>query len=163
GGDVTASFPATASGTDADLKLLQDVNGNGQVDLSDVLDASTSTGVTGESVSRTNLAPGTYYVAVLRVAGTPAYQLALTAGTSGTVLRDDRPMALTGDASSTIEYIGRDDPADFYTVAVGGPLQLNVFLSLFGQPFTLTVGRDANANGVVDPFETLLQRTIDSA
>jgi len=165
GGDVTASFPATALGTDVDLQLIQDKNGNGVVEplLGEVLDLSNNTGPTGESVSRTNLAAGTYYVAVLWVAGTPAYQMNLTADTAGNTLRDDRPMALTGDASDTIEYIGPDDTADFYTVQVVAPIQLNVFLSLFGRPFTLTVGRDANANGVVDPGETLFQKTIATA
>lgn len=165
GGDVTASFPATALGTDVDLQLIQDKNGNGVVEplLGEVLDLSNNTGPIGESVSRTNLAAGTYYVAVLWVAGTPAYQMSLTADTAGNTLADDRRMALSGNAASTIEYIGPDDTADFYTVQVAGPIQLNVFLSLFGRSFTLTVGRDANANGVVDPGETLLQNKIATA
>jgi hypothetical protein len=89
--------------------------------------------------------------------------MTLTADTAGSTLSDDRRMGLTGDAASTIEYIGPDDAADFYTVQVGAPLQLNVFLSLFGRSFTLTVGRDANANGVVDAGETLLQNRIATA
>src|SRR5262245_46022282 len=39
-GTITALFPATASGTDADLQLVRDANNNGAVDTGEVLASS---------------------------------------------------------------------------------------------------------------------------
>lgn len=161
-GTITASFPATAAGTDADLQLIQDINGNGIVDSGEILASGKRIGNAGESITRT-VAAGTYFVRVLQVAGSPAYHMTLTVDTAGNTLKTALPMGLSGDSASTIEFIGPGDTADFYKLSIASPLQLNVFFSLFSEPFTVTIGRDANANFIVDPGETLLTRTIASA
>lgn len=158
-GTITASFPATALNTDADLQLIQDVNVNGIVDSGEILAASARRSNGGESISRA-VAPGTYFVRVLQVAGNPAYHMTLTVDTAGNTLATALPMGLSGDAASTIEFIGPGDAVDFYKVSIGSAQQLNVFFSLFSEPFTMTIARDANGNGVVDPGETLLTKTI---
>lgn len=162
-GTISASFPDTALNTDADLALIQDVNGNGTVDAGDILVSSaTNRSNAGEGFSRA-VAAGTYYVRVLQRAGSPAYDMTLTVDTAGNTPATALAMGLSGNAASTIEFIGPGDAADFYKVSVAAPLQLNVFFSLFGEPFTVTIGQDPNGDGLIDRTEALLTKTIATA
>jgi len=150
-------LPATASGTDANLVLLQEVNLNGQI-AGKILATSATKGI-AESIAQT-VAPGTYYINVIDALGTPAYHLTLAVDTAGGSLKQARVMGLSGDASSTFEFVGPGDAADFYRLETLKPLQLNVFMSFLSAPLTLSVIRDTNENFVVDPGETLFQKTI---
>jgi Bacterial pre-peptidase C-terminal domain len=162
-GTITASFGATALNTDADLQLIQDVNNNGRVDVGEILDSSITRSNAGESISLASAAAGTYFVRVLQVAGSPAYKMALTVDTAGNTPATARSMGLSGDAASTIEFIGPGDTVDFYKLSIASPLQLNAFFSLFGEAFTVTVGQDPNGDRVIDRTEALLTRTIATA
>lgn len=161
-GRVTASFPATATG-DADLQIIYDFDQDGTIDSSDILDSSANRKNAGESVSFSGLAGSTYFVRVLEFGGSPAYHLTLAIDTAVDFLSAARPMGLSGDAASTIEFVGPGDPTDIYKVSIANPLQLNLFFSLFGEAFTVTVGQDPNGNGVIDRDEALLTRTIATA
>jgi hypothetical protein len=162
-GTITASFPSTGIGSDPDLQLIQDANGNGVIDSGEILASGTHLILGGVSLSRT-VAAGTYYLNVKWVPrATTTYHLTLTADTAGGSPRQARGMGLSGDAAGTIEFVGPGDSADFYALNIPGPLQLNIFTSLFGEPFTLSVIRDANGNNIVDPGETLFQKTIATA
>lgn len=158
-GTITASFPLLPNGTDATLQLIHDENGNGDIDPFDILVTSATRGNTGESIMRI-LAAGTYYVRVLQVVGSLAYQLTLTSDIAGNSLPKALTMGLSGAAASTVEFIGPGDSADFFRVFVPGSLQLNLFFSLFSEPFTVSIGRDGNDNGGVDPGETIFTKRI---
>jgi hypothetical protein len=162
-GTVTASFPDTAVNTDADLDLIQDINGNGVVESNEILDASATFKTNaGEFVSHA-VAAGTYYVRVAQRIGSPAYQMTLAVDTAGNTSATARGMGLSGDAADTIEFVGPGDAADFYKLSIAVPLQLNAFFSLFGEPFTVTIGQDANGNGLIDRGEALLTKTVATA
>lgn len=159
-GTITASFPSTGSGTDPDLQLIQDVNGNGGIDNGDILVSGTHLSQGGVSLSRT-VAAGTYYLNVKWVAQTPTYDLTLAVDTAGGSPKQARSMGLSGDAAETQEFVGRSDAADFYALTIPSPLQLNIlFTALVGDAVALSVIGDANGNNAIDPGETLLQKTI---
>src|SRR5262249_44557813 len=48
----------------------------------------------------------------------------------------------------------------FYKIVIPGPLRLHVFLSLFGQPLTLTVGHDVNNDNALTGSEILSQGLV---
>lgn len=156
-GTITASFPATAINTDADLVLLDSIG--------KPVTSSITKGNAGEFLSRSSPA-GTYYLVVQRVAGSPAYNVTLGVDTAGSSPNFARFIDISGDISrptaSTIESIGAEDQVDFYKVVVAGPLRLHVFLSLFGQPLMLTVGHDVNNDNVLTGSEILLQNIVSS-
>lgn len=159
-GTITASFPSTGSGSDPDLQLIQDADGDGAIDSRDILVSGTHLSQGGVSLSRT-VPAGTYYLNVKWVAQTPTYDLTLTADTAGGSPRQARSMGLSGDAAETQEFVGPGDAADFYALSIPSPLQLNIlFTALVGDPVVLSVIGDANGNNVIDPGETLLQKTI---
>lgn len=162
-GTITASFGATALGTDADLQLIRNVNGNDTIEANEILDSSSKRSPAGESVTLVDAAAADYFVRVARIAGSPAYHMTLAVDTAGSSPGDARTMGLSGASADTIEFVGPPDPSDFYQLNVPSPLQLNVFFSLFGDALTMIVGQDANGNGSVDPGEAFVTRSIARA
>ncbi len=162
-GTITASFPSTDSGTDPDLQLIQDADGEGAIDSRDILVSGTHLSQGGVSLSRT-VAAGTYYLNVKWVAQTPTYDLTLAVDTAGGSPKQARSMGLSGDAAETLEFVGPGDAADFYALSIPSPLHLNIlFTSRVGDAMALSVIGDANGNNVIDPGETLLQKAIASS
>ncbi|MEG4214506.1 S8 family serine peptidase [Microcoleus sp. Pol14C6] len=65
---------------DADVKLIQDRNGNGVVDFGETIDYSLESGIVPDVINVPNLAPGTYYVQVSSFLGNSTnYNLNLSA------------------------------------------------------------------------------------
>lgn len=158
---VRASFPATATGTNANLFLIQDKNGNGAIDDGDNLASSTNPFSTGESLTQ-RLAAGTYFVGVFRLAETPTYHLALSADTAGSDPRTSRAMGLAGTTSVTTEFIDPNDPVDIFQVDINTAVQLNIFLANLDAKLLVTVAHDSNGDGKLESEESLLERTIVS-
>jgi len=59
----------------ADIRLVQDRNNNGQIEPEEIIAIAAATGASPEQISQSNLAPGTYYVWVSQTQGNTAYQL----------------------------------------------------------------------------------------
>ena len=66
----------TGLSSDADLRVIQDINNNGLVDSGDVIRTSTSGGSLSESISDINLS-GDYFVQVYQFSGDTSYTLTL--------------------------------------------------------------------------------------
>lgn len=151
-GTLTASFGNTAIGTDADMELIRDFNGNEKVDAGEVLLSSAKVGNSGESITFGPGAPiGPYFIRVLQARGTPVYHLTLTFDSAGNSTSAARNLDISGGLE-LLEYVGPGDATDFYRVSVLSAVQLNVSTSLLGDALSLTVLSDAG--------EVLLQRSI---
>lgn len=61
----------------ADIRLVQDGNNNGQIEPEEIIAIAAATGASPEQINQSNLAPGTYYVWVSPTQGNTAYQLNL--------------------------------------------------------------------------------------
>ncbi|NER39211.1 MAG: hypothetical protein F6J93_35545 [Oscillatoria sp. SIO1A7] len=77
----TSGFTADLDGltSNADIELIQDFNGNGQIDDDDVINSDPQTGTNSESIAVSELDAGTYFVRVFQVEGSTDYDLTLIA------------------------------------------------------------------------------------
>ncbi len=73
--DVTVLLDGLTA--NADLRLIQDINNNGQVEPNEVLAIAAAGGSSAEQLGHRNLGPGTYYVWVSQTQGNTAYELNL--------------------------------------------------------------------------------------
>jgi hypothetical protein len=149
-GVLKASFPATASGTDANMQLL---SSSGAVILT-----SARAGNVGESI-QTKAAAGTYFVRISRGAGSPNYSLTLSLDTAGPVPTNARVLGAT---ASTGEFVGADDARDTFKIHLNSPQQLTITLSNLTAAVDLSVASDANQNDLFDPSEITHLQTVSS-
>lgn len=158
---LSAVFPATAINTNANMQLFRDSNNDNMLNAGDALVASSlNTGNAAESIQVPGLSPAQYFVRILRVAGTPQYDLKLNVDYAGSNTLTARQMALSGDDASTIEFVGPGDTLDLYRIDVNSPTQLNIFLSFISDFAILFVGPDSNHNLAIDSSERLLSTLI---
>lgn len=73
--DVTVLLDGLTA--NADIRLIQDMNNNGQVEENEILAIAAAVGATPEQLSQRNLAPGNYYLWVSQTQGNTAYELNL--------------------------------------------------------------------------------------
>lgn len=64
---------------DADLELIQDLNGNGSIGFDDVFASSTELGTSAETININTLAAGTYFLRISQFEGDTNYTLTLSA------------------------------------------------------------------------------------
>ncbi|NDJ19597.1 FG-GAP-like repeat-containing protein [Myxacorys almedinensis] len=98
-------FTASLTGLtgDADIKLIQDINGNGAIDTGEVLAYQWERGTTSESLRRF-LDPGAYYVQVLSY-GTQASAYSLSTDFSAAA-QDDQKFSINLSFSTGLEGLG---------------------------------------------------------
>lgn len=167
---------------DADLYLLQDINGNGQIDADgrseegEVVNFSDEPETTSETISDF-LEAGTYYVTVEQFQGNTDYSLNLT--TEAIVVAEDgnETIAQGGDLGpirddmgglnpmTFSDRVGDNDPIDYYTFRIFDPpnlpnveqprVDLDVRLEMRGGNADLRVILDENGNGEVDEEEVV--------
>ncbi len=71
GGTTNLNLSLNNLTANADMRLIFDANNNGVFDVGEEITNSTNSGSTSETISRSGLAAGTYYVNVYRVGSTP--------------------------------------------------------------------------------------------
>src|SRR5262245_16883330 len=94
-GTIQLSLGATSSGTDANLQLIRDLDGDRVIDADDILAASNTVGNAAESIVRFSAA-GAYFVRVSRAAGSPFYNLVVNLDTAGDTVAAARELLLNG-------------------------------------------------------------------
>lgn len=75
----TINMTLSGLGSDADIRLIRDFNGNGLIDTADILQSSINGGTDAEWISRT-LGPGNYFVQVYQYAGNTNYNFTISTG-----------------------------------------------------------------------------------
>lgn len=161
-GVLDASIPTTDKGTDVDLELIQDKNNNLVIDPGDIINSSRTTGPSGEQTVN-SLPAGTYFVRLLRNAGSPAYDLSLRFDSASSSASTARRMSLSGVDSDTIELVDSRDPVDLYKLDLLDGTRLSIALSLLDAPVILSFGQDSDASGSLDVKEELYSVTVNGS
>ena len=77
--NTRSNFNLRLDGLRGEVKLIQDRNRNGVVDVGETIDSSANSGKVSDVINVPNLAPGTYYVEVYTFSGSTNYNLNLSA------------------------------------------------------------------------------------
>ncbi|WP_017716608.1 S8 family serine peptidase [Kamptonema formosum] len=168
---ATSDFSLTLGGlsADADLSLIQDFNGNGEIDFDEYIDSSATGGNSDETLSRI-LQPGTYFVAVQQYAGDTNYTLSLSASPLANVPQDlagQTPNAArdigTLSATQTLtDFVGNADFDDLYRFSLNTVSSVSLSLNGLSADADLYLAEDLNNDGaIVDQIE-ILSRSIES-
>lgn len=156
---VTASIPASPTGTAAGLSILQDINGNGLIDKRESVGDANNTGSTARTVTRT-LAAGTYYVEVFQITGAVSYDLSLIVDTAGALVNRARTLTLVNGQTTVEEYVGPEDTTDVYKFTVSAPVQINAFLNFLSNPIDVSFAQDTNGDNFISFNEILAHQTL---
>jgi hypothetical protein len=143
---------------DANVQLIQDLNGNNLADANEILRASGSLNKSPEAFSQP-LTAGTYYVRVIPGAsGNTNYSLSLSStGVSSTddSLATARSIVLSPEASYLTEWVGSTDNRDFYQFVLPTASSVDILMDNLSANATLQIIQDRNGNGLVDSNEIL--------
>jgi hypothetical protein len=147
--------------SDADLELIQDLNGNGAVEYDEVLAGSYAGGSQTEQISRM-LEPGVYYLNVTQYSGETAYNLLIDPeiiisppDLAGNSLSTAFAIDSVNSLQTLQDFVSVSDTDDFYRFNLDTPSQLNGLLYGLEANATLSLIQDINNNGIVDPGEVL--------
>lgn len=158
----TSNFNLDLTGlsSDADVRLIQDLNNNQILDASEILAAATNGGSASETLSRT-LQAGTYFVQVYQFWGNTNYNVTLSATPlatpidAGNTLATARDLGILSSPQTVFDYVGTSDTNDFYRFTLNGTNTVNLNLSGLSADADMQLIQDANNNGVVDAGEVL--------
>lgn len=147
--------------SNAQLDLIKDINGNGQVEPDELIIASQAKGAAQDRIDRI-LGPGSYFVRVSHAQRDTTYNLWLE-GTpieapptvAGNGLGDALNLGLLTQVQRSSGIIGADNPNDFYQFQLDRPRNLSLFLDGLSVNADLRLVQDRNVNGVVEPDEVL--------
>lgn len=156
--EFRARLAGMPAGTDANLSLIRDVDGDNIIDIGDTLASSTAAGNAIESILR-NLTAGTYFIRVNRVAGTPSYNLRLVKDAVGDSLGSSLLLSVTGGTNA--DFLGPEDDTDVFRFAIGSPRQVGMQLGPRNEPIAIRLGQDLNGNGTLDGNEQILDRILE--
>jgi hypothetical protein len=166
--DATSDIRLVLEGlsADADVQLIQDVNGNNQfdetVDYSEAFAASAQAGAASEAIDFTALSAGTYFVRVLQFEGDTNYNLSVTATPfttrpdgAGNTLSAARDIGTLSSLQNFSDFVGGADTDDFYRFTLAGISDINLSLDRLSADADLELIQDENGNGVVDDGEVI--------
>ncbi len=162
--DVESEFDALLTGmpagTNANLSLIRDSNGNGIIDKGEILAASNNASNANETIA-INLAAGDYFVRVFQLAGSPTYKLTLIKDSAGETLANALPLSASGGGE--FDFLGSQfDVADVYQFQLGSTRLVGISVGSNSEPLLVRLGQDTNGNGVLDQTEERLNKTIDA-
>ncbi|MCU0518475.1 MAG: PPC domain-containing protein, partial [Oscillatoria sp. Prado101] len=155
---ATSDFNLTLSGlsADADVSLIQDFNGNGEIDFDEYIDSSTTAGNSDETISRV-LQPGTYFVAVAQYEGDTNYNLSLSASPLANVPQDlagqtpnaARDIGTLSATQSFTDFVGNADFDDLYRFSTSTVSSVSLSLNGLSADADLFLVEDLNSDGVI--------------
>jgi hypothetical protein len=175
--NATSNFNLSLTGlsNDADVRLIQDINGNGIIDSNDEIVRSDRSGTPNESINR-SLTAGTYFVQVYQYIGDTNYTLNLstTPPSPSTTPSNLLPIETDiGNLSGTRTFSGslnNSNTADVYRFSVTNtnlfgitiPTVVNITLSGLSSDADVRLIRDANGNGIVDSNDEITRSSLSS-
>jgi subtilisin family serine protease/uncharacterized protein (DUF2141 family) len=154
----------TGLSADADIELIQDINGNGIDEADEVLDVSRAAGTNPENIE-TELEAGNYFIRVFPFTGDTFYNLSASArpqfagggeDTAGDTLAQARDVGVLNAPQTFNESVATDsDPADVYRFTLDTPSSVQASLTGLSGDADIEVVQDLNGNGAVDDGEFL--------
>ncbi|MBO1350727.1 MAG: PPC domain-containing protein [Hormoscilla sp. GUM202] len=161
-------------GGNADLRVILDENGNGEVEEEEVLDLSATQGNEPDFIFVPDLEPGTYMIEVEQFSGEVRYDLRITPAISNNP-RDERPddfidafqaiaagTPLTIDPQAFTEFVGGRDLADWYRFTLEENGNINIALTGLSADADLFLIADINGNGEQDAGELIFRSANDA-
>ncbi|MBC6421052.1 MAG: PPC domain-containing protein [Hormoscilla sp. SP12CHS1] len=162
--DSTSELNLTLEGlsSDADVLLIEDINGNGLLDDDEIFDTPYAEGSISEAINET-LPAGDYFVLVEQFEGDTDYDLSLEATVPGTPPPDNagntldtaRDLGAINDRQTFSDFVGNADTSDFYRFTLDDTSELNLTLEGLSSDADLLLIEDLNSNGVLDDDEIL--------
>lgn len=160
---ITANLTGIRS--DADLALIQDINGNNQVDAQDFLEVSENEATEPETITQ-DLLPGNYFLLVNQFEGDTNYNLSLSGtpvnapiGPSDNTVATARNVTLSSTPQTFSDSVSDIDSDDYYRLNVSSQSDVNVRLSFANATenadVDLFLARDRNGDGEIDEDEII--------
>ncbi|HEX8914264.1 MAG TPA: PPC domain-containing protein [Humisphaera sp.] len=144
---------------DADLRLIKDSNNNGVAEASEVIGTSLNGGTTNETIFKSSLAAGTYFIQVKRVAGTPSYKLLVKTDYAGNSFFNARNLGtFTGTKTFTDRVDSADDKDDFYKIVLTSTKTVSA-TTTGGGDVDLELAVDTDKDGVYDVGQDFIHRS----
>ncbi len=160
--DRQSAFRARLTGipanSDANLSLIRDTDGDLTIDFGETLASSNTAGNAIESLLR-NLTAGTYYIRVIRVAGSPSYNLRIVKDSVGDSL--GASLLLSASGGTNADFLGPEDDTDVYRFTLGSPRQVGMQFGPRNEPIAIRLGQDLNGNGTLDGNEQVFDRILE--
>ncbi|MCT7995586.1 S8 family serine peptidase [Laspinema olomoucense] len=156
-------------GGNAQLSLIEDINGNGIIDPDEVIVTSQSQGAAQETIERT-LSPGTYFARVNTIQGDSTYNLwiepkapELSPNGGGNGVADAFNFGLLDRVQRTSGIIGPENPNKFYQFQLDRPRTISLFLDGLSDNADLFLVQDRNFNQAIEPEEMVALSTQKGA
>lgn len=167
-GNYNASLTNITAGTDVDMRLIRDVDGDRVLTGRDVVVASSVRGSNfDESINIRNLTAGTYFLQSYLFSGNNAnYTLRMSnAGfRPGNLLINDTNVGVLG--SSPVSYtdsVSTNDSEDLFGFTMGSAGNFNASLTgISGGDVDMRLIRDSNNNGIVDVGDEVVRSQAGS-
>ncbi len=162
--NLTANISLTGLEADADLDLLQDINGDGELAEDEVIASSQQSGTSPEAIENIGLAPGKYFLKTVQYDGSSPYELKLDTvvgnpgDRAGNNLTTARNLG-TVSAEQVNDFVGSSDPLDYYRLNTLNKGFLDVLLDRNTTDVGIRLLRDANNNNQLDSGEVLATDT----
>ncbi|MBD2157421.1 pre-peptidase C-terminal domain-containing protein [Leptolyngbya sp. FACHB-16] len=159
--NFSATITGIATGTDIDIRLIQDVNNNGIVDASDEIVRSNNSNNTDDSINLRNLAAGNYIVQTYLYEGTGSnYTLRASSSLNNLIVAETNvgTLALSATPFTTNGSLSAVDAVETYRFTLDSNANFNAVLTglAVGNDFDLRLIRDTNSNGIVDSGEQIV-------
>lgn len=167
-GNYNASLTNISAGTDVDMRLIRDVDGDRVLTGRDVIVASATRGSNlDEAINVRSLAAGTYFLQTYLFSGNNAnYTLRMSNGgpRPGNLLTND---VNAGTLSSTpftqTNFVSTNNSENLYRFTMGSAGNFNASLTgISGGDVDMRLIRDANNNGIVDVGDEVVRSQVGS-
>jgi serine protease len=166
-GLVGVDFVLNGLSADADIRLFQDANQDGQLDANEQLRSSLKAGSSTDQISIAALYRGEYYLSVrpYQSSSTP-YSLSITRAFSeagSTIATAAEVGIISGRKFLDGEVDNRTDQRDLYSIRLNNPSDLTLNLTGLSSDADLRVYRDSNSDGVLDATELLRSSALSGS
>jgi hypothetical protein len=167
-GNYNAALTNITSGTDVDMRLIRDVNGDRVLTGSDVVVASSTRGSNlDEAINVRNLTAGTYFLQTYLFSGNNAnYRLRMSNGGSrpGNLLTNDINAGTLGNTPFVdSESASINESEDLFRFTMGSAGNFNASLTgISGGDVDMRLIRDINNNGIVDVGDEVVRSAAGS-
>lgn len=144
--------------SDADLRLYEDSNSNGEIDASDTVIANSARGNgLDDSINSADLAAGDYLAEVYQFSGNTEYSLALSTSDPSNLLPNEVEV---GELSSQGDYFGsgsisNSNTADVYHFSLDTDSDFSLELSGLSSDADVRLIQDINNNGRIGSNEVI--------
>jgi hypothetical protein len=143
---------------DADVSLIRDGNGNGIVEVGEIIANSRRSGAQDEAINLAAIAAGDYLIRVEQYSGNTAYSLHVSNASPSNLLPTETNIGALSGTQVFSGSIDNSNTADTYRFSVSNRA-VNLTLSGLSGDADVRLIRDVNNNGAIDSGDILTTST----